>query len=311
MAVRTLRWFRPPRSSRAPSAGALGRILRFTAIAARRATRAAFEGRSSAPGPRPKWLSAATNLRFLGSSVAEQATDLRFELPTLGAGAAEALAHWDSPLPPPAPEATACELLAAAWADLAAGNRESLRLDAGLLNCFAEIVRPEGWFGGLAWTDPSAPNSVPFTPAAAALALTLRNVLPPPRVAHVVGQLEPLRPGAVAFELRLDDGTGLRCLPEGLDPALLAPLTGRRVMAAGRGIFLISGAFRHFAVHSVAETDLAGSFFSAAPKAIPRKLDIDAIVRRARALPGVQGIFGKWPGNETDEEIAAALREMS
>ena len=50
-----------------------------------------------------------------------------------------------------------------------------------------------------------------------------------------------------------------------------------------------------------------------APVAHPlsRTLDLEALRQPQMADSGVNAVFGRWPGDETDEEIFDALRELS
>jgi hypothetical protein len=61
-------------------------------------------------------------------------------------------------------------------------------------------------------------------------------------------------------------------------------------------------------VSAAAEWD---QFFSTIPKPKRSRFDLRGVLREQQHKNGMTAVFGKWPGNETDEQIAAALREMS
>lgn len=52
-------------------------------------------------------------------------------------------------------------------------------------------------------------------------------------------------------------------------------------------------------------------FFSTVPQPARQKLDVRETVRKQQHKTGLAAVFGKWPGDETDEEIAQALQELS
>jgi hypothetical protein len=54
-----------------------------------------------------------------------------------------------------------------------------------------------------------------------------------------------------------------------------------------------------------------GSFFSALPHPVYHGFDLDAILHEQRQKTGLAAIIGQWPGDESDEEVAAALKELS
>jgi hypothetical protein len=61
----------------------------------------------------------------------------------------------------------------------------------------------------------------------------------------------------------------------------------------------------------IAATTDSGSFFSAVPKPSRKRFDLREVLREQSSKGGIAAIMGKWPGDETDEEVATALAEMS
>ena len=53
------------------------------------------------------------------------------------------------------------------------------------------------------------------------------------------------------------------------------------------------------------------AFWSRVPRANGRKLDPNEILQPQTPTSGIANIIGKWPGDETDEEIERALKELS
>ena len=61
----------------------------------------------------------------------------------------------------------------------------------------------------------------------------------------------------------------------------------------------------------VAATTDQGKFFSEVPKPVRRQFDVRDVLREQQHKLGVAAIIGKWPDDETDDEIERALKELS
>ena len=129
---------------------------------------------------------------------------------------------------------------------------------------------------------------------------------PQSRVDRVVGHLDSLTMSARTCLLKLPDGTSLRGnIGAGVDLDQLKSLLGMDVVVEGMVAFRTSGEPLWIEVdHAVA--------------AQPR----DALWRRTPhgersgeqlepPADGIGPLFGQWPGDEDDERIFAALREIS
>jgi antitoxin (DNA-binding transcriptional repressor) of toxin-antitoxin stability system len=110
-----------------------------------------------------------------------------------------------------------------------------------------------------------------------------------------------------AFTLQLADGQGVKGVLRAGSVEELARQTRQSIVIDGTAVYGPPGemvveteAFRPAAPHD--------AFFSRMPSPPPHWIDLDAMGRRNAAALGE--IFGKWPGDETDEQIQAALREM-
>lgn len=59
------------------------------------------------------------------------------------------------------------------------------------------------------------------------------------------------------------------------------------------------------------EAEGAGSKIRSPRRVLVRKLDLNALDQPQGPDTGINAIIGKWPGDESDEEIIALLEEMS
>jgi hypothetical protein len=120
--------------------------------------------------------------------------------------------------------------------------------------------------------------------------------------------IEPEK-GRLPFVLRLADGRDLvgRLSNDcGID---LATFKDQPVLIEGTAYFNSQGEVVVVETERIRPAIEADSFFRFMPK--PAQLpDNIAEIGRQNAL-ALRDIIGKWPGDETDEEIEAALREIS
>jgi hypothetical protein len=301
------------RFGRRVPACALARVLAFLADAVRLSVRMAFEGRSKARGPRPDWLRAAADIRFIDHT-GEEETVLSFEAPTLGEAAArlyEQREGWPAWL---AAEDTGFDLFGDVLSDVAAQNADSERFDRPLLDEIARFRRaPYSTFTEMAVTARRYPpgRAALLTPGIAQCAQSLSTNTPPPQRVRVVGKLNTIRAGTQTFRVALDDGEEVRgVLIEG-DITEIGRLRGQRVTVLGEAVYRPSGRVLRVDAEQVTATADTGSFFSTIPKRTPRHFDLRDVLRGQRHKAGVAAVFGKWPGDETDEQVEQALRELS
>lgn len=289
---------------------ALGGLLKAIPEAIRRSVRMAVEGRSRGRGKRPDWLNAATDIRYLGHDGSDQ-TALHFDLPTLGEAAPRLYQQREFWPTRPDAEDTGFDLLGDVLYDVASQNADSDRFDRTLLDAIADFrVVLNGEFAELTWNRREAGVPVSLTPTVAETARTLYTNTPLPRQVRIVGRLDMVRASTSSFAVILDAGDEVRgVLSEGEIGALSA-LLNRRVLILGRASYKPSGRLLRVDAQQVSPTSDNSSFFSAVPKPTQKKLDLRDTFRNQQHKLGVAAIFGKWPGDETDEEVADALRGL-
>lgn len=155
-------------------------------------------------------------------------------------------------------------------------------------------------------------KGVEHVPAGVESIRALERRTPEDQRAMVAGKLTTIRHSDRAFTLLLASGEEVRGVVASdlVTPADLAALFGRPVLVVGHAKFRPSGAVLRIEAERIApaaEADLA--VFSAPP--VPLLGGLDAREVRRPAGPGLAAILGQWPGNETDDEVRAALEELS
>ena len=279
---------------------------------ARGAVRLRLEGRSASRGPVPGWLDRAA--RFdLQLDAALPTGVLRLSAPTLAESLGERFSQTDLFADATADE-TPVSLFTAGLADAVRGRRESDAFDDALLPAFRELGRVFSRHVEAIEIRNGRREAPPLRVTAEGIQTVeqLQLQIPRPQRVRVAGRLDAIRYSDRAFTLVVPDGPKLRGVFAGDDGGLLKTHFGQAVAISGLAHFKPSGALRVIeadAVTPATEGDLA--VFAA----VPTSLDVEVEPRDLRVAQGpktgVGAIFGRWPGDESDEEILRILDELS
>jgi len=291
----------------------LGELLRKLPHAVRQSIRMAFTGRSRFRGRRPAWLSRAADIRFVDYS-GDDETVLRFEVPRLGEAAPE-LYHQQE-LWPTKPDAndTGFDLLADVIGDVADNNPDSDKFDRPLLGQlvrFRKTVRKAFQEISITGNRYTPVHPCVFNESIIDTAKCLHSNTPPSQQSRVVGNLDMIRASTQTFALKLDDGEEIRGVLVAGDVGELTSLFQNRVMVLGKAIYRASGRLLRIDADEVTPASAEDRFFSTVPQPTRQKLDVREVLREQPHKKGLAAVFGKWPGDETDEEIEHALQELS
>ena len=293
---------------------ALGDILRLISQVVLQSIRMAFEGRSTVRGKRPHWLTAAADTRLVDYS-GDDDTILRFEAPTFGSAAPELYEQQELfEMGRPAPTDTGFDSLGDVLSDLSANNSDSARFDRSLLRRVASFKRGfNGTFQEVDFTGQRYKIEQPAVLNAGIIqtAECFTSETPRPERVRVVGTLDMIRASTQAFALKLDDAQEIRGVMVTGEIAEQKQLLEKRVMILGKAIYRPSGRLLRVDAEEMTSAAADDTFFSKIPKPSRQKLDGREIVREQSHKSGLAAIIGKWPGDETDEEIEAALQELS
>lgn len=280
----------------------------------RHATAMAFRGRSSTRGRKPGWLRAATDIRFVGHEGTDS-TDLLFEAPQFGEAAEELYRQKELWPTKPEPADTGFEVFGDLLADVAAGNGDSERFDRPLLRHVIDLRRllrsvfREIAVGSARHANGYTPR---VTPVVIETAERFYQTTPLPRRVHLYGTLDMVRASTQGFGLKLETGEEARgILVEG-HVRDLQGLLGQPVAVYGKAVYRPSGRLLRIDAAQIRAATDKDRFFAKVPRGLPPRSDLKQRLREARRCRGgVGAIIGKWPGNETEEQVRQALDELS
>ncbi len=296
--------------SRVPMA-AVGEVMRVMQPAVRNAVRMAFEGRSSARGNPPGWLMAASDIRFLGLS-GDDDSILHFEAPTLGGAAEQLYAQQEFWSTRPDPSSTGIDLFAHVMHDIEKGNRNSERYDRPLLRQLTQFDHAvDKTFNAVVIEAGSAkhPRAV-IDYKLIERVRTFYNETPPPQPVRIVGTLDMIRASTQAFALKLASGEEVRGIAIGDDLANLRDLFRTEVLVFGKAVFRPSGQMLRVDADEIGPAEDRDQFFAKMPKPRAQRFDSRKLRIKKSQTSGVAAIVGKWPGDESDEEVQRVLQEI-
>lgn len=291
----------------------LGYFLAELPIVVQQTLSMAFRNRSSLQGRRPQWLDRAGDIRFVdhgGNGV----SILYFEAPTLGEAAHELYQQGELWPSRPDGEDTCFDLLGDVLTDVAANNADSDHFDPMLLKRLMHFKRVfEGPFREINITSRRYDQRHPtqLTPSTLQTVQALLGETPAPRRVRIVGALDMIRVSTQTFGVCLDTGEEVRgVMIEGsIEDA--KHLLNRRVRILGKAIFRASGRLLRIDADSMTLGEGEPSLWSRVPKPSTAKLDTSKLHKLQGPRSGMAAIIGKWPGEETDEQIQEALEKLS
>ena len=293
----------------------LGFLFSDLPLVIRGAVAMALRNRSHTPGKLPNWVKRASDIRFLGHR-GNGETHLRFELPSLGDAASaiyEQREFFDSGRPDG--NLTGLDLFMKVVADIDENRADSNAFDPQLLRQFAKLHRffKQGPFTGvrISGSETNRDQKVTMTRSTVQNSRQLYGRTPTPQRTRIVGQLDGIEASTQRFSLLLDSGERVAGVyPEEISDKLQV-LWRQRVLVLGTSVFRTSGNLLRVEAESIEEGKGVASLFSSAPIAGNGRLDLNRLRRSQGSRSGMVAIMNRWPGDETEEEIEAALELIS
>lgn len=285
-------------------------LLRRLAVTARPCVRMAIEGASSSVGATPGWLERAADVRTIGFSERNGHSILHVKAPRLGDAVPEVFDQF--PLWPrsASSEDTAIQLIGQVSSVVRRQEAGSDMYDRPLLKHLANwqaLFKQEV----KELQIPGAPGgSIPVTLDMKVVenARILSAQVPTPRQVRVVGKLDMVCYSTRSFGLILKGGEEVRGVLVDGDPASLQQYLGKEITAFGKAIYRPSGSLLRIDTVEIADTTEGREAFSSVPEPLSHAPQIERKIQTSKG--GVVAFFGTWPGDETDDQLLAALGEL-
>jgi len=269
---------------------------------------------SSRPvGRIPDALKAAAEVRFVGvRSDKDDQTFVTFRVPRFKDAAPSLFEQgkfWDDT--PPA-DATAFDLLGAALNDIAGQRSDSSHFDLPLLKHLAVYDRLLNRGIERIGLEGSAANAPRIDHDVLQHAGALARSTPPSRRVRVAGRLDLMGASQGVLKIHVRAGVVVTALWNGAEPIEAhRDLFNKDVIIEGLGVFRPSGSLLRIEADALRPAGVQDEFFRELPKAVP----VTDYAKRALLRPGEKSAFvairGAVPGEESDEDFAAAVEEFS
>lgn len=290
-----------------------GEFLKILPIAIERSIRMAFEGRSTSRGRRPSWLDRASDIRFTGIEGKDD-TVLRFEAPTLGSAAAELYEQTELWANRPNESDTGFDVLSDVIEDVTRKIKDSDRFDRSLLSDIRSFRRAlNGTFQSLAIESSRerSVRSVTLDKDTTAIADGLSRDTPEPSRVRIAGKLDMIRASTRTFAIVLPEGEEVRCVLEHGEVNVLTEFLEKDILVIGTAIFRPSRSLLRVDVLEIRPASINDNHFYRIPRPRGKALDLRELHHEIGRKSDIKALIGKWPGDESDEEFEAILRELA
>lgn len=275
-------------------------------LMAERATRLLAEGRGKGWGPKPSWLRATLDFTFVGLRRGSTLLDLK--APCLGDTADRKVFQghlWRDPL---RPEDTALDLAAYAIKEARDGNPSGARFDRSVLQAIQGLGQAAGTAGvryELEALDGVGAGFVLDDQICQKLA-PISEDIPAPKAYIVSGRLDQIMHRDGHFRLIFEKGKKLtgRVDSKFIDIESLRPHWGKPTTIEGIVSFRSDGRARLIEARRIRVRSNGDCVFDELPT--QSKL-IDTDLEKKAAAFDPMTIIGKWPGDESVEELLSLL----
>lgn len=283
---------------------------------AQRAARLFVEGESVRPGARPAWLDATCRIEVTG--LASGSAVIAVEAPTLAEavpdrfGLDRQASLFREPGTPLDSSRTAVDFFGDVLAAVVSGDREGLRADRSLLDSCIRFARAAGsTYDGLQLEGLAGRSEPVIVRRDIARSIEqLRDETPAPRAVRVSGVLDTISASKTDVLLVLEGGESVVGRLQQPDPDALRALFGTTVVVSGVAQYRPSGRLSVVDVEYIGPARDADAMWSRIPGPMPTRSSPVARLVPQDAKSGVAAFFGTWPGDESVEELLAALEEL-
>jgi hypothetical protein len=274
-----------------------------------RGLRLAIQGESIKRGPLPGWL--ARSLDFTVTGITKGSTTVLLEAPELGETAAELIKQQDLWYSKPKPTDTAISLVSRSVKDAVSENIESMAFDKGVLDgllAFESFFKTHGDKLVVQALGRPAEN---FSLGCAELehVRELKSDTPEPIVLVISGHFDVIQHSKRSFHLRLSNNNVILGT---IDPSILnvenmREFWGKKVTIKGIVHFNPGRKVRLLEAQTIKLAEEGEEIFEKIPEPPKSVTLFELDPQKLNAGPGLEEMWGQWPGDESVDELLSAL----
>ena len=290
------------------NASVLRDLLVLAIEGSQRALRMRLEGRSTSRGTPPPWLEPAADFEV---EVREGSTVLDLTIPTLAEaypaefGQRQLFTEVD-------PDDTAFDYFAEALA-AAAQRSDSQLYDRSMLQFFGKLRTVfEHGIDSIQLSTGRQSTPIYIVRESLSAFRDLEQSIPSPQYVQLAGKLDEIRHSDRAFSLKVGDGSHIKGVADKTQLDELHKNWGAAVVVAGTCHFTPAGRVLRIDAETIRTAEERDTrLWSVIPEPLFSEREPLLLGSHQGPRSGLNAIVGRWPGNESDEDIAAALNELS
>ncbi|MDP2807725.1 MAG: hypothetical protein Q8O74_06265, partial [bacterium] len=290
---------------------ALKEICDILLETAERGLRLAVESESVKPGKLPSWLAASLNMTVTG--LEKGSTCLAIDVPVLGETAGKRIAQQNLWNTAPKPDDTAFSLLSRAVSATTTGKEDSYYYDKGVLDSLLKIkpfIHDYADKMELSCLEKKKDHFILGEKELDKI-LNLKTKTPEPQAMVISGKFDLIEHAKKRFRLQLSNGETLigTIDPEHLSVEQMRKHWGGSATVKGMVHYHPSGKPRLIVADVIKEMTTGEEILSYMPR-IQTEIEY---ISQARTMAGhkkdwLKEIWNKWPGDESVDELLAALK---
>ena len=289
------------------SAHLLRATLDVLVDAVEESVRLRVEGRSRARGSKPSWLERAA---FFEVELQPGSTAILLEASPLAEVSPEQFSQSEM-FEPLGGSLSCIDVFSESFTKVIDGDRDSDLYDDGLVETLLKFGKVFDL--GVEALEVQNGQTSRLTTTGLERIRELRRSIPADQRVRIAGALDALRHSSRTFEVRVEGGELVRGIlaSEAGEIAELGPRLGSNVVVEGTAKFRPSGRLLRLDADSISPAEGDVSLWSSPPRPLFAPLPASEFRYAQGPRTGASAIFGRWPGDESDEEVESLLREIS
>ena len=278
-----------------------------------RALRLSVEGASKKRGKIPAWLKGPLEITVTG--ISKGSTILEIEAPILLESAPEQVQQRDLWYTLPEPQDTSISIFVKSVVEAISENIESEYYDQGVLEsllAFKPLL--DNYLDEIEVSSQERPKEAfRLVPGDISKIVKLQSSIKEPRAIILSGLFNIIEHAERRFQLVQEDGhkilgkAGSRFITD----EEMREYWGKKVTVKGMAYFNASGNVRFIDTEVIKHFELGEQIFENISKLVSPKRIVDTMETVTRQRNPLSNIWGKWPGEESIEEILLTLEDIS
>jgi hypothetical protein len=275
-----------------------------------RVLRLFVEGRSTKSGKYPDWLKKSLDFTITGIKAGSTVIDL--EAPVLKEAIPLQIIQRQLEVDTISPDDTAISILSKSIADACAQNMESDYFDSGVLDALLSFNTITKKYAKelIITSKTKTADNFKISSEEIKKIKKIKIETPTPHTIVIAGFFNLIENSNRRFQLKLEDGKSIEGIMDPLlvDSENMRELWGKKVTLKGKAIYKPSGKLRSLEAQLVKPFESGDKILQKIPGARKHtKQIVELVMEKKSNQQALRKMWGKWPGDESIEELLALL----